>query len=115
MHRTKTRAPEGLPVSKKYIMSQSTFEFGPLLLWKNGTSALAGGPTSEGYKAAYATNGECIRMTNNGHFPVVMTLAMASANTGTSGTTTAASAAPTTTGIFSVEPKELSLEVNVIL
>jgi len=96
MRRTKNRlSNNALPISKKYLMQENIFEYGPLLLGKDSATILAAPLDSDTYKAAFATNGERTRMTNNGQFPAVLALAVEKK-----------------AGPFFVEPKELLLEVR---
>lgn len=75
MHRIKQKPVNGEPVMKKYVEATNTYEFGPLLVWKDAPSDLAD-VESAAVKAAYTTNGEIFRITNNGRFPANITLSL---------------------------------------
>jgi hypothetical protein len=92
MRRVKGRAPDAPPISKRFVTSRGLYDFGPLLLWKDPAAAQQP-RDSDAWKGMFATNGETLRLTNNGHFPVKASLSFE----GTSG------------GVFSVEPSSIAL------
>lgn len=75
MHRIKQKPLDGQPVVKKYVEATNTFEFGPLLIWKDAPLDIAD-MESPVVKAACTTNGEIFRITNNGRFFAEITLSL---------------------------------------
>lgn len=93
MRRVKAPPATSTPVMRKFVVTRGLYDFGPLLTWKSPEACKAP-RDSEAWKAIFGTNGEALRVTNNGPFATVATMSWEKGNP---------------QGVFSFEPPSLPL------